>query len=107
MIYTRYHVQGYAGVDDSASGMSHIPGSKRACFGFCFPPTQMVGVFLEHLLMCRARTVVIVRDRKHFRFPLLVSPKFVLGVFRFRAGLLLGASSKGATALQAMGHHCS
>ena len=44
--YSRYYTAGTAGVDVLGQDVSHMPGSANACFGFCFPPPQMVAVVL-------------------------------------------------------------
>ena len=68
--YSRYHTQGCAGVDVLTQNVRFMPGSTtEECFGFCFPPTSMVGVFLQHLEECRAKALVIVPDRKQYWFP--------------------------------------
>lgn len=71
--YSRFHTQGCAGVDVLTQDVSRMPDSQMPCFGFCFPPTSMVGVVLQHLEECRARAVVIVPDRKLSWFPRLAS----------------------------------
>ena len=44
--YSRYHTPGCAGVDVLTHDLRFMPGSAtQECFGFCFPPTSMVGVF--------------------------------------------------------------
>ena len=44
--YSRYHIDGTAGVDVLGQDVSHMPGPASACFGFCFPPPQMIAVVL-------------------------------------------------------------
>ena len=60
--YSRYHTAGTAGVGVLGHDVSHMPGLANACFGFCFPPPQMVAVVLQHLQGCNARVVVVVPD---------------------------------------------
>lgn len=48
-----------------------MPDSSDPCFGFCFSPTNMVGVVWQHLAECQARAVVVVPDQKQSWFPLL------------------------------------
>ena len=69
--YSQYHTSGSAGVDVFSHNVSRMPGEPRPCFGFCFPPPQMVGVVLQHLAECKARAVVIVPDQRQVWFPLL------------------------------------
>lgn len=68
--YSRYRTQGCAGVDVLTHNI-RMPGSSDKCFGFCFPPTNMVGVVLQHLEECQARAVMIVPDQKQSWFPRL------------------------------------
>ena len=60
--YARYHTDGTAGVDVLGQDVSHMPGLANACFGFCFPPPQMIAVVLQHMQGCKARAVVVVPD---------------------------------------------
>ena len=69
--YSRYHTAGTAGVGILGQDVSHIPGSANTCFGFCFPPPQMVAVALQHMRSCKARAVVVVPDDRQSWFPLL------------------------------------
>ena len=41
--YSRYRTQGCAGVDVLSQNVKRMPTSQLECFGFCFPPTNMVG----------------------------------------------------------------
>ena len=49
-----------------------MPGSANACFGFYFPPPQLVVVVLQYTQDCKARAVVVVDDRQSW-FPLLAA----------------------------------
>lgn len=49
----------------------HTHGCAVKYFGFCFPPTNMVGVMLQHLEECQAQAVLIVPDQKQSWFPRL------------------------------------
>ena len=69
--YSRYRTQGCAGVDVLSQNVKRMPTSQRECFGFCFPPTKMVGVLLQHLDECGARAVVVLPDQKQSWFPRL------------------------------------
>ena len=60
--YSRYHTDVTAGVDVLGQDVSHLPGSAKACFGFCFPPPQMVAVVLQHMQGYKARAVAVVPD---------------------------------------------
>ena len=71
--YSRYHTAGTAGVDVFSQDLSHMPGSANACFGYCFPPPQMVAVVLQHMQSCKARAVVVVPDGTQSSFPLLAA----------------------------------
>lgn len=72
--YSRYHTQGCAGVDVLTHNVRFMPGSDREeCFGFCFPPSSMVGVFLQHLEECQARALLVVPDQKQYWFPRMAS----------------------------------
>ena len=71
--YSRYRTQGCAGVDVLSQNVKRMPTSQRECFGFCFPPTNMVGVLLQHLDECGARAVVVLPDQKQSWFPRLAS----------------------------------
>ncbi|CAB1112862.1 unnamed protein product [Ectocarpus sp. CCAP 1310/34] len=72
--YSRYHTPGCAGVDVLTHDLRFMPGSAtQECFGFCFPPTSMVGVFLQHLEECQARAIVVVPDHKQYWFPRMAS----------------------------------
>ena len=71
--YSRYHTDGTAGVDVLGQDVSHMPGSANACFGFCFPPPQMIAVVLQHMQGCKARAVVVVPDDRQSWFPLLAA----------------------------------
>ena len=71
--YSRYRTQGCAGVDVLTQNVAYLPSSREPCFGFCFPPTSMVGVILQHLEECKARAVVVVPDQKQSWFPRLAS----------------------------------
>ena len=67
--YSRYRTQGCAGVDVLSQNVKRMPTSQRECFGFCFPPANMVGVLLQHLDECGARAVVVPPDQKQSWFP--------------------------------------
>ena len=54
-LYSRYDADGAAGVDVLGQDVSHMTGSANACFGFCFPPPQMITVVLQHMQGCKAR----------------------------------------------------
>lgn len=69
--YSRFNTAGSAGMDVLSQDVSTMPGSQQACFGFCFPPTSMVGVVLQHLEEREAHAVVLVPDRKDSWYPLL------------------------------------
>ena len=69
--YSQFHTAGCMGVDMLGQDLSKIPDSGIPCFGFCFPPTAMVGVVLQRLEECRARAVVLVPDVKKTWHPLL------------------------------------
>lgn len=72
--YSRYHTTGCAGVDVLTHDLRFMPGSTtQECFGFCFPPTSMVGVLLQHLEECQAKAVVVVPDHKQYWFPRMAS----------------------------------
>ena len=71
--YSRYRTQGCAGVDVLSQNVKRMPTSQRECFGFCFSPTNMVGVLLQHLDECRVRAVVVLPDQKQSWFPRLAS----------------------------------
>ena len=42
-----------------SQNVKYMPGSKQMCFGFCFLPTNLVGVLLQHFEDCVARAVVV------------------------------------------------
>ena len=69
--YSRYRTPGCAGVDVLTQNVKFMPESSAECFGFCFPPTNMVGVMLQHLEECQARAVIVVPDQKQSWFPRL------------------------------------
>lgn len=69
--YSRYNTAGSSGTDVLSQNINKMPGSQRECFGFCFPPTSMVGVVLQHLEEQKAHAVVVVPDRKDSWYPLL------------------------------------
>lgn len=69
--YSRYRTLGCARVDVPSHDVSQMPSSSSACFGFCFSPTGMVAVVLQHLVDCKARAVIVVPDHKQTWFPLL------------------------------------
>lgn len=69
--YSRFRTEGCAGVDALGQDLSTMPGSTDPCFGFCFPPTTMVGVVLQRLSECRAQAVVEVPDLRKSWHPLL------------------------------------
>ena len=71
--YSRYHTAGTTGIDVLRHNVSHMTGSANACFGFCFPPPQMVAVVLQHMQDCKARGVVVVPDDRQSWFPLLAA----------------------------------
>ena len=71
--YSRCHTDGTAGVDVLGQDVSHMPGSANACFGLCFPPSQMIAVVLQHMQGCKARAVVVVPDDSQSWFPLLAA----------------------------------
>lgn len=71
--YSRYRTEGCAGLDLFAQDVGRVPDSGRPYFGCCYPPTNMVGVVLQHLDECQARAVVFVPDQKQFLFPQLAS----------------------------------
>ena len=74
--YSRYHTDGTAGVDILGQDVSHMPCSANACFGFCFPPPQMIAVVLQDMQGCKARAaraVVVVPDDRQPWFPLLAA----------------------------------
>lgn len=71
--YSRYRTDGCAGIDVLSQNVARMPNSAETCFGFCFPPTNMVGVLLQHLEECGARAVVVVPDKKQSWFPRLAS----------------------------------
>ena len=71
--YSRYHSAGTAGVDILGQDVSHMSGSANACFGFCFTPTRMVAVVLQHMQCCKARAVVVVPEDRQSWFPLLAA----------------------------------
>ena len=71
--YSHYRTQGCAGVDVVSQTVKRMPTSQRECSGFCFPPTNMVGVLLQHLGECGARVVVVLPDQKQSWFPRLAS----------------------------------
>ena len=71
--YSRYHTDSTAGVDVLGQDVNHMPGSANACFGFCFPPPQMIAVVLQHMQDCKARAVVVVPDDRQSWFPLLAA----------------------------------
>ena len=60
--YSPYHTDGTASVDVLGQDVSHMPGSAYACFGFWFPPPQMIAVVLQHMQGSKARAVVVVLD---------------------------------------------
>lgn len=63
-LYCRYRTQSCAGTDVLLQNVKFMPVASVECFGFCFPPTNMVGVMLQHLEECQARAVIIVPDQK-------------------------------------------
>ena len=69
--YSRFRTDGSEGIDVLSQDVSRLPNSSQPCFGFCFPPTTMVGVVLQHIAECRARAVVVVPDQRQSWFPLL------------------------------------
>ena len=70
--YSRYKTDGCAGVDVLSQNLRYMPGSEREpCFGFCFPPINMVGVVLQHLEECQARALMVVPGQKQSWFPRL------------------------------------
>ena len=71
--YARYHTDGTAGVDVLGQDVSHMPGLANACFGFCFPPPQMIAVVLQHMQGCKARAVVVVPGDRQSWLPLLAA----------------------------------
>ena len=69
--YSRYHTAGTAGADVlGQEDVSRMPGSANACFGFCFPPSQMIAVVLQHMQGFKARAVVVVPDDRQSWFSL-------------------------------------
>ena len=71
--YSRYHTDCTASVDVLGQDMSHMSGSANACFGFCFPPPQIIAVVLQHVQGCKARAVVVAPDDRQSWFPLLAA----------------------------------
>ena len=69
--YSRYRTPGCAGVDVLTQNVKFMPESSVEWFGFCFPPTNMVGAMLQHLAECQARAVILVPDQKQSWFPRL------------------------------------
>ena len=69
--YSRYPTAGTAGLDVLDQDVSHMSGSANACFGFCFPSSQMVAVVLQHMQGCKGIAVVVVPDDRQSWFPLL------------------------------------
>ena len=69
--YSRYRTPGCAGVDVLTQNVKFMPESSAECFGFCFPPTNMVGAMLQHLEECQARAVIVVPNQKQSWFPRL------------------------------------
>lgn len=69
--YSRFRTDGCEDVDALGQDLSKMPGSTDPCFGFCFPPTTIVGVVLQRLSECRARAVVVVPDLRKSWYPLL------------------------------------
>ena len=45
--FSRYATEGSAGVDVFSQDVTIVPNAKRGCFGFCFPPSDLVGVVLH------------------------------------------------------------
>ena len=68
--YSRYHTPGCVGVDVLTHDLKFMPGSttQEEYSRFCFPPTRMVGVFLQQLEECQALAVVVVPDHKQYWF---------------------------------------
>ena len=71
--YSRYHAACTVGVGLLGQDVSHMPGSANACFGFCFPPLQMVTVVLPHMQSCKVRAVVVAPDDRQSWFSLLAA----------------------------------
>jgi len=69
--YSRFHVEGCAGTDVLSQDLRYMPDSTTPCFGFCFPPTAMVGVVLQRMAECKAQAVVIVPDQQNTWYPML------------------------------------
>lgn len=62
--YSRYSTAGSAGVDVLSRNVRLMPDNSTECFGFCFPPVNMVGVVLQHFEETRAHAVVVVPDQR-------------------------------------------
>ena len=71
--YSRYQTASTADVDVHGQNVRHMPGLANACFGFGFPPPQMVSVVLQHMQRCKARAVVVVPDDRQSWFPVLAA----------------------------------
>ena len=71
--YSRYHTDGTADVDLLGQDVSHMPGSANSCFGFCFPPPQMIAIVPQHMQGCKARAVLVVPDDRQSWLPLLAA----------------------------------
>ena len=71
--YSRYHTAGSSGIDVLAQDVGRMPSSTDPCFGYCFPPPQMVWVVTTHLRECRARAVIIIPTARLPWFPLVAS----------------------------------
>ena len=66
---SRYHAADSSSIDVLAQDVGHMPSSTDPCFGYCFPPPQMVGV-VTHLRECRAPAVIIIRSGLPFLVPI-------------------------------------
>ena len=57
--FTRYACEGSAGVDFFSQDVSRVTGESARAFGFCFPPTALVILAVQHLAEQRAHAVVL------------------------------------------------
>ena len=65
-----FHTNNTAGVDVFSHNVSHMPGSLKKCFGYCFPQSSLMGVVLAHISECEARAVIVVPNTRASWFPM-------------------------------------
>ena len=71
--YSKYHTAGSSAIDVFAQDVGHMPSFTDPCFGYCFPPSLMVGIVTAHLRVCRARAVIIIPAVRLSWFSLVAS----------------------------------